>query len=69
MRDGLRDTTYSFGPSLSEHHSSVSTDVLGVLNEPEQAGGFVSRTKVLSVHGDNGCSLSSATTVNWREMN
>ena len=65
VRNGLGDATYSLGSSLPEHHSSVGTDVLRVFNEPEQAGGFVSCSKMFPVHSDNGCCLSGTSTVNW----
>ena len=58
-----RYTAYGFGTSLSEYHSSVWSDVLWVFDESEPAGSLVSCSKVISVHGYDGGSLSGATTM------
>ena len=60
----LGNTAHGFGASFPEHHTSVRSDELWVLDEPEATAGLVPSSQVVSVHGNDGGSLASAATVN-----
>ena len=53
-----------FCSSFSEHHTSSLMQKLWVLNKTESTGSVVSSPEVLTVHADNGGSLSCTTTMN-----
>ena len=44
------DASHSLGASLPEHHASVWSDELRILDEPEATRGLVPSPQVLSVH-------------------
>ena len=69
VRVDLCDTPHGFCPSFSEDHTSIWPDVFWVLDETEATSGLIACSKVVSVHGDDGGSLSSAATVNYRTKN
>jgi len=60
----LGNAAHGFGASFPEHHASVGADELRVLDEPEATASLVSCPQVVSVHGYDGGSLTSAATVN-----
>ena len=63
MGDDASDAAHGFGAAFAEHHSGAGVEILGVLDEFESAGGFVSRSQMLLVHGDDGGSLPRTATV------
>lgn len=61
----LGDVAHSLCAAFPEHHAGVRPEVLRILDKPEPASGLVSSPQVVLVHGNNGCCLSGAPTMNY----